>query len=179
MLNDHLGDAYWRVVRERGGFQWTAPEFQARSIRSGIIQKKIEDGSAPTSPRRPSRTASSLSSVTACAKIGPLSPMLPASGRRLISSPLIHQGLCRNRRCDRRAVAADTLSLRVAGPFGTGPAMDRQRALRAAEGLRGLLRRESGAAIHLYVKNSPIASGIGGGSADAAATLRALIALWR
>lgn len=76
------------------------------------------------------------------------------------------------------AVAADTLSLRVAGPFGTGLGNGPDNlVLRAAEGLRDLCGVKAGAAIHL-TKNLPIASGIGGGSADAAATLRALIALW-
>ena len=50
--------------------------------------------------------------------------------------------------------------------------------MRAAMGLRELTGITRGAAIHL-TKNLPLASGIGGGSADAAATLLALIDLWQ
>jgi 4-diphosphocytidyl-2-C-methyl-D-erythritol kinase len=50
--------------------------------------------------------------------------------------------------------------------------------LRAARGLRDLAGVRAGAAITL-TKNLPVASGIGGGSADAAATLTALTALWK
>lgn len=75
---------------------------------------------------------------------------------------------------------ADRLSLSVAGPFadqlGAG---DDNLVLRAAEALaaRAFAGRGPGAAIRL-TKSLPVASGIGGGSADAAATLRALARLW-
>ncbi len=49
---------------------------------------------------------------------------------------------------------------------------------RARDRLRGALGGAPAVHIHLE-KNLPIASGIGGGSADAAATLRGLLALWR
>lgn len=71
-------------------------------------------------------------------------------------------------------VAAEGLSLTVAGPAGAGlPADDDNLVLRAARAM-GVPR---GAAITLD-KHLPVASGIGGGSADAAATLRALSELW-
>lgn len=79
---------------------------------------------------------------------------------------------------------ARDLSLSIAGPFGAGLAADGTNlVLRAAEALRPLAAPgpeglRPGAAIRL-VKALPVASGIGGGSADAAATLRALIRLWR
>lgn len=78
----------------------------------------------------------------------------------------------------RVAPAAD-FSLAIDGPFaaGLGNGPDNL-VLRAAEALRRLAGSQFGAAIHL-TKNLPLASGIGGGSADAAATLRALIRLWR
>jgi 4-diphosphocytidyl-2-C-methyl-D-erythritol kinase len=74
---------------------------------------------------------------------------------------------------------APTLSLTIEGPFAGNLAADADNlVLRAARGLQALVGTQEGAAITL-VKNLPIASGIGGGSADAAATLRVLCDLWR
>ena len=77
-----------------------------------------------------------------------------------------------------RAEPADGLSLHVTGPFAS--ALDGEQdnlVLRAASKLAVHAGVEAGAALTL-VKNLPIASGIGGGSADAAATLRLLTRLW-
>jgi 4-diphosphocytidyl-2-C-methyl-D-erythritol kinase len=72
------------------------------------------------------------------------------------------------------AVAADRSTLAIDGPFGAGLAAGPENlVLRAAAALRA----DGGAALRL-TKNLPVASGIGGGSADAAATLRALSRLW-
>jgi 4-diphosphocytidyl-2-C-methyl-D-erythritol kinase len=81
---------------------------------------------------------------------------------------------------DRIEVApAPGLSLTVEGPFAAGlSAGEDNLALRAARALADRVRPDAGAAIRL-TKNLPVASGIGGGSADAAATLRALVRLWR
>lgn len=69
---------------------------------------------------------------------------------------------------------ADTLSLRITGPFAVDvPRGDDNLVLRAAR----LLSKGQGAEIELE-KNLPAASGVGGGSSDAAATLRALAKLW-
>lgn len=68
---------------------------------------------------------------------------------------------------------ADTLSLTIDGPFGAGLSTKENLVLDAARAF-GLNR---GAAITL-TKNLPLASGVGGGSADAAATLIALSSLW-
>jgi 4-diphosphocytidyl-2-C-methyl-D-erythritol kinase len=70
------------------------------------------------------------------------------------------------------ATPADRLTLEVTGPMGTGLSYDDNLCLRAARALG-----PKGAAITLE-KNLPVASGIGGGSSDAAATLRALSRLW-
>lgn len=73
---------------------------------------------------------------------------------------------------------ADTLSLTIAGRFADGLAVDEDNlVLRAAHLLASQARRKPEAVISLE-KNLPIASGIGGGSADAAATLRLLNRLW-
>ncbi|MBA4097687.1 MAG: 4-(cytidine 5'-diphospho)-2-C-methyl-D-erythritol kinase [Rhodospirillum sp.] len=73
---------------------------------------------------------------------------------------------------------ADKLSLSIDGPFaaGLGTGSDNL-VLRAAKALQEVTGRRSGAAIRL-TKNLPVASGIGGGSADAAATLDGLCGLW-
>jgi 4-diphosphocytidyl-2-C-methyl-D-erythritol kinase len=76
------------------------------------------------------------------------------------------------------ASAAQELGLRVTGPFaGDLPAGDDNLVLRAAGALRARYRIETGAAL-LLDKRLPVASGIGGGSADAAAALRLLNRFW-
>ena len=75
------------------------------------------------------------------------------------------------------AETSNSLSLRVSGPFGEGLSGTGNIAARAATALREASGTPKGAAIHLR-KLLPVASGIGGGSADAAATLRLLNGLW-
>ncbi len=75
--------------------------------------------------------------------------------------------------------AAAQFSLAVAGPFAAAvPAGDDNLVLRAARSLAAAAGVAAGAAITL-TKELPVAAGIGGGSADAAAVLRALTDLWR
>lgn len=76
------------------------------------------------------------------------------------------------------AETAGELTLDLGGPYAAALANDPDNlVLRAARLLRERSGVAKGARLTLE-KNLPVASGIGGGSADAAATLRALIRLW-
>lgn len=76
-----------------------------------------------------------------------------------------------------RFAANDDLSLCVRGPFAAGIDRDDNSVLEAAQKLGALSGSLRGAAVFLE-KNMPVASGIGGGSADAAAVLKGLCRLW-
>jgi 4-diphosphocytidyl-2-C-methyl-D-erythritol kinase len=77
-----------------------------------------------------------------------------------------------------RATPDRDLSLRVDGPFGgVLRAEPDNLVLRAARALAAERGIEPAASLHL-AKHLPVASGIGGGSADAAAALRLLARLW-
>ena len=80
---------------------------------------------------------------------------------------------------DELALSPDReLKLVIRGPFAGGlKADDDNLVLKAAHALAAYAGMQRGAYISLK-KNLPIASGIGGGSADAAATLRGLSRLW-
>ena len=76
------------------------------------------------------------------------------------------------------ATLADHLSLQAVGPFASDlGAPEDNLVLRAARALRDASGVTEGAALTLS-KDLPVASGLGGGSADAAATLRLLTRLW-
>jgi 4-diphosphocytidyl-2-C-methyl-D-erythritol kinase len=89
--------------------------------------------------------------------------------------------VCFTRSCGDRLTfeTSSDLSLTITGPFGSGLAIDETNlVLRAARLLKDQANLNAGAAITL-TKRLPIASGIGGGSADAAATLVGLNQLWQ
>src|SRR5262245_3379028 len=75
------------------------------------------------------------------------------------------------------AEEADELSLEILGPFAQGLEVEDNLVVRAAKALQAEAGISQGAKLAL-TKYLPVASGIGGGSADAAATLRLLTRLW-
>jgi len=97
-----------------------------------------------------------------------------ADGYHLLDSLVVFTGIG-----DRVAVRKnDGLKLEIEGPFKkTLTNESGNLVLRAARFLKAFAKSNSGAHIRLE-KNLPVASGIGGGSADAAATLRACAKLW-
>ncbi|HET9637796.1 MAG TPA: 4-(cytidine 5'-diphospho)-2-C-methyl-D-erythritol kinase [Allosphingosinicella sp.] len=74
-------------------------------------------------------------------------------------------------------VQGEGISLDVAGPFAEGLTGPDNLVLTAAHALKAHCGVEAGAALTLD-KRLPVASGIGGGSADAAAALRLLVRWW-
>jgi 4-diphosphocytidyl-2-C-methyl-D-erythritol kinase len=72
---------------------------------------------------------------------------------------------------------AEDISLAISGPFGDGLSSTDNLVIRAAKLMQSHFGILQGVTIHLE-KHLPIASGIGGGSADAAATARLLNRLW-
>jgi 4-diphosphocytidyl-2-C-methyl-D-erythritol kinase len=76
------------------------------------------------------------------------------------------------------AEPAEALNLQVTGPFAQALRNSENLVLRAAQALKERYAVEDGAALRLD-KRLPVAAGLGGGSADAAAALRLLVRLWR
>ena len=73
---------------------------------------------------------------------------------------------------------SDSLSLDVSGPYADAlPGGGENIVLKASRLLADACGRKPAAAV-LLEKNLPVAAGIGGGSADAAAVLKALLKLW-
>jgi 4-diphosphocytidyl-2-C-methyl-D-erythritol kinase len=96
-------------------------------------------------------------------------------GFHLLDSLVVFAGIA-----DRITVApAEDLSLAITGPFAPSLAAEPNNlVLRAARALAAAAGVRANGALRLD-KQIPVASGIGGGSADAAATLRLLCRVWR
>ena len=107
--------------------------------------------------------------------VGPVQP----NGRHPLDSLVMFAG---EEAADRLSVmTSDDLSMTLTGPGMTNPdhigPVDDNLVLRAARALQAETGTTQGAAFTLE-KHLPIAAGIGGGSADAAAALRLLTDLW-
>ena len=99
---------------------------------------------------------------------------LHVTGKRPDGYHLIDSLVCFTELGDElRLAPADDLSLSLDGPFAQALGNTDNLAVKAAR----LVSTGRGVAIHL-IKNLPVAAGIGGGSADAAATLHGLTRLW-
>ena len=107
--------------------------------------------------------------------VGPVQP----NGRHPLDSLVMFAG---EEAADRLEVMmSDDLSMTITGPGMTNPdyigPVDDNLVLRAARALQAETGTQKGAAFTLE-KHLPIAAGVGGGSADAAAALRLLTDLW-
>ncbi len=107
--------------------------------------------------------------------VGPVQP----NGRHELDSLVMFAG---EEAADRlSAMTSDDLSMTITGPGMTNPdhigPVDDNLVLRAARALQAETGTSQGAAFTLE-KHLPIAAGIGGGSADAAAALRLLTEMW-
>jgi 4-diphosphocytidyl-2-C-methyl-D-erythritol kinase len=142
--------------------------------------RKGSDPAEPVGARRLSSTADPPPAVSVFAP-AKLNLYLHVVGRRPDGYHLLDSLIAFADIGDRvTAVPADQLTLTIAGPEAealAGIADDDNLVLRAARRLADHLSVAAGAALHLD-KELPVASGIGGGSSDAAAALRALIRLW-
>lgn len=105
---------------------------------------------------------------------------LHVTGRRPDGYHLLDSLVAFTRFGDRLTITtADEDSFVVSGPFATGlEADDTNLVIRARDALRQTYGNQSPVAITLE-KNLPIASGVGGGSSDAAAVLKGLADIWK
>ena len=170
-INDHLGDALWRSGRRiEARFQWNhALDLQRRRYRQGGDRAQAQD--------RPERKArlSDHCEARACQDQPVPACRWRADGfHPLQSLAVFTNGVYGD------VLALETppeLSLAVEGPFAEGLDGEGDNlVLRAARALRE--QGGDGGARLTLTKNLPVASGIGGGSADAAAALRGLKRLW-
>jgi 4-diphosphocytidyl-2-C-methyl-D-erythritol kinase len=104
---------------------------------------------------------------------------LHVTGRRPDGYHLIDSLVAFTRFGDRVTVsAADADRFEMTGPYAVGLPTDTSNlALRALSAMRAAFGRDDPVAISLE-KNLPVASGVGGGSSDAAAVMRGLADLW-
>jgi len=123
-----------------------------------------------------------LNDIAPCVELAPakINLALHVVGRREDGYHLLESLVAFTRFGDRIGIAeADEDSFIVSGPFAEGvPTGGTNLVLRARDALRAALPHASARVSIRLEKNLPVASGIGGGSSDAAATLRGLAKLW-
>ncbi len=130
----------------------------------------------------PARSSADSKSVSSASELAPakINLHLHVTGRRADGYHLLDSLVAFAEVGDRLSVSpADDLTLTVTGPFAAGLAAEADNlVLRAA---RALAAEAGVTALGKLVldKQLPVASGIGGGSADAAATLRLLCRFWQ
>ena len=105
---------------------------------------------------------------------------LHVTGRRPDGYHLLDSLVAFTRFGDRLTITtADEDSFVVSGPFAAGlEADDTNLVIRARDALRQTYGNQSPVSIALE-KNLPVASGVGGGSSDAAAVLKGLVDIWK
>ena len=169
-INEHLGDALWRAGRHIDArFQWShALTFADDDTDKAAIERKLKIG-----PERKAGLSVVSCDQRSCAR---QDQSVPACRRRAAPTAFIP---CRAWRCSPtwamrwRWRSRRTCRLRIEGLcHGLGG-----RGRQSGAARRACLGRRQGARLTL-TKNLPVASGIGGGSADAAAALRGLSRLW-
>ncbi len=128
------------------------------------------------------RTAEGFAPADRVRRVAPakINLCLQVHGRRSDGYHLIESLVVFAETGDRiEARPAEHLSLAVDGPFANQVPTDGDNlVLRAARALAAALKPDAGAELRLH-KCLPVAAGLGGGSADAAATLLALQSIWR
>jgi len=115
-----------------------------------------------------------------CATSAKINLALHVTGRRADGYHLLESLVAFTRFGDGLSVeAAERDVFAVSGPFGSGLEGDTNLVLRARDLLRQHFGRAAEAPVAITLeKNLPVASGIGGGSSDAAAALKLLTAFW-
>lgn len=116
-------------------------------------------------------TATAPGKINVCLRVGPLRP----DGYHDLATVFQAVSLVE----EVTATESDGFSVEFSGPIDTAQLAtdDSNLAIRAARAVAAAAGIDRGAALHI-VKNVPIAGGMGGGSADASATLVAVDALW-
>ena len=192
-ITDHLGDAYWHVGRRAR----RASSGSARCTRSRtrivmpIIEDKIANGLNSVERQadrlregRRHQAGRLIRRAEGRVRLAraKVNLWLNVVGRRADGYHLLDSLVAFTDLADGiEVVPASGLSLEIVGPGAAalaGEDASDNLVLKAARLLAGRAGVAPRAALRL-TKRIPVAAGLGGGSADAAATLRALVDLWR
>ena len=186
MINDHFGDALWRVGRRlEAKFQWQhAKDNKPEPKDLANIERKINEGLGDL-PKAPPAAAATISGSSRVVSVG----MIVEAARAKVNLALHVLGRRRwLHDLDSIVVFADVAdgltvtpaeewSLAIAGPLPPISAPERTIWCCVRQGRWSSCSEDASARPAQLDKNLPVASGIGGGSADAAAAIRGLLAL--